>query len=136
MFRPKHFSIEELTPKHYGDWTLLDEKLLMTLDELRELFNAPMTVNNWHIGGPFSLRGWRPKNASIGAPKSMHKVGKAADFDVKDLTPEQAREKIRKWKLQDGKLKYLTGMEVDVNWVHIDVRDFDGFLQFKPAGKK
>ena len=51
-----------------------------------------------------------------------HYKGMAADLDFSGLTPDQARAKIIEWKSQ-GKLKKLGGMELGVNWVHIDVRD-------------
>ena len=51
MYRCNHFAIHELVPRNIfkdrGEkaWELLDDRLLITLDRLRERY-GPMTVNN------------------------------------------------------------------------------------------
>jgi len=55
MYRCEHFSIHELVPPHVfhkrGEkaWELLDERLLITLDKLRQRYGR-MTVNNYYWG--------------------------------------------------------------------------------------
>lgn len=55
MYKCSHFKIQELVPPAIFEargekaWELLDERLLITLDRLRDRF-GPITVNNWHSG--------------------------------------------------------------------------------------
>ena len=53
MYKYNYFSIHELVPPHvFGQrgekaWELLDERLLIILDQLRERFGS-MTLNNYY----------------------------------------------------------------------------------------
>lgn len=143
----KHFSIEELTPPGHQNWSLVRDELLETLDEIHDLLTEKyskfdriiMRINTWNNGGKFKYRGWRPKDCSTGSQMSQHKYGNAADFDaftVKDgvearIDPDVVRGLLSRWKLTDGKLKHLGGMEDGVNWVHVDCRNYgDGLCVF------
>lgn len=117
MYESKHFKASELLPHGYSDISVMDPLLLETIDEAREILGVPCTVNA--DGRQFC--GWRPQNCSVGAPKSQHKLGKAADLHPKGMTAEEARKKIREAVAQ-GKLRHLGGMELDVSWLHLDVR--------------
>jgi len=128
IIKPNNFRIEELVSKDIfaarGDksWELFTPQIIETLDELRELFDSIMTINNWLWNGNFQYRGFRPVSYYAGRSSlSQHIRGDALDFDVKGLSAKQARSKIISWK-KSGKLKYLTGMELETNWVHIDCR--------------
>lgn len=117
----------DLIDEKYSLTSIIDSKLLWTADKIREFFNKPMTINTWHKKGEFSLRGFRPKNCSIGAFRSQHKSGNAIDFDIQGLTADQVRNVILKnQKTYDG-FKYITRMEAGVNWVHIDLKQVDNF---------
>lgn len=129
---------------------LFQPKAILTLLEIRILADAPITVNNWlwvppeFEGEIFEFRGWRPpyyyldlitqdyqagkltlkqylKKVSEFRSYSQHTFFNAFDFDVKRHTAAQFREYLIKWK-QTGKLPYLTGIEKDVNWNHVDCR--------------
>lgn len=127
----RHFSIEELTPPGYQDWDLLHPELLELLDEIRDLIDEPMIVNNWKYGGGHTLRGWRPDKCKVGAKNSFHKKGMAADFDVPGSTADEIREKLIRWKTKEGKLAHLGGIEMGVNWCHVDCRnDGRSLMQF------
>ncbi|BCV28484.1 D-Ala-D-Ala carboxypeptidase family metallohydrolase [Shewanella algae] len=99
MYVCKHFKIYELVDKKHimievkKAWQLFDPRLLKLLDQLRELFDAPITVNNWFWGGQFSNRGLRTSASSYYRPYSQHSFGRAVDFDVKGLTADESREK-------------------------------------------
>lgn len=147
----KHFSIEELTPPGHQNWALLDDRLCDLLDELHDLltkqhaklgYKLIMRVNTWKKGGKFKYRGWRPQQCATGSQKSKHKLGQAADFEAfmvdladgseTEIPPEEIRGHIRRWKLREGKLKYLGGMETDITWNHIDCRgNGESLIQFK-----
>jgi len=105
----------------------MDERILITLDEVRKYYGIPVTVNNWYSGGKFNSRGWREPNDKDGATLSQHKFGRAVDFDVYQIPAEEVRNDIRK-----GKFPLITCIERDVSWVHIDVRNVKRLLEIRP----
>jgi uncharacterized protein YcbK (DUF882 family) len=117
----KYFKAEELLPKGVTDTSLLDPKLLQLIDEIRELLGVPCTINNYASGGTRQWCGLRTPACTIGAPKSQHRLGKAADIHPIGMTAEQARAKVKK-AVAEGKLKNLGGVEDGVSWLHVDVR--------------
>jgi uncharacterized protein YcbK (DUF882 family) len=127
QYIPKHFSWHELVPsaEYKNYWLyLIDDRILMSLDAIREHYKRPVIVNNWHSGGTFTLRGLRPMNSVVGAKYSQHKFGRAADFDVLGIPAEQVRNDIR-----SGLFPLITCIEKDVNWVHVDVRNCNRLLE-------
>ncbi len=64
MYRCKHFSIHGLVPpdvfneRQEKAWELLDERLLITLNRLRERY-GPITVNNYYWGNDREWSGQR-----------------------------------------------------------------------------
>lgn len=150
----KHFSIEELTPPGHQNWALLHEHLPATADELHELISAQyaksghkvvLLANTWKNGGKFKHRGWRPQDCATGSQNSYHKKGMALDFEAflvnvttgesSEIPPEEIRDHIRRWKLREGKLEHLGGLEVGISWIHFDLRPIDGLVQFKAPTK-
>lgn len=117
----KYFKAEELLPKGVTDTSLLDPKLLQLIDEIRELLGVPCTINDYASGGTRQWCGLRTPACTIGAPKSQHRLGKAADIHPIGMTAEQARAKVKK-AVAEGKLKNLGGVEDGVSWLHVDVR--------------
>jgi len=100
-------------------WLLFQSNALIALEKLREFFGVPVTVNNWHIGGSFQYRGYRPPNCKVGAKISQHKFGNAFDCDIKGYTAEEARQKILA-NQDDPLLMKIMRLEGNVKWVHID----------------
>lgn len=132
--------VQELIPKDIylrdGDRAAkyIDSKLPIVLERIRELCgNKQMTLNDWYWGGRFNLRGYRPPECTIGASKSMHKQGKAADFTIKGMTAEQVRKVIRD-NAEELIALGLTRMEKDVSWVHVDLKvtGLNYIYEFKP----
>lgn len=129
-YTSKYFMPFELLPPSlyakYGSaaLTVMDDRILYTLDELRDYFRKPITVNNWHEGGPFQQRGFRD-DPDTGAALSQHRFGRAADFDVKGVTANEVRDLMRKHSL-DEQLEHITRCEDGVSWVHIDCANTDG----------
>ena len=121
MYTSKYFKNEELLPRDVSDISKIDEKLLMTIDEIRELLGVPCTINNWKSGGDREWCGLRTNRCTIGAPHSQHRLGKAADLHPVGMTADAARIILKK-AVSQGKLKYLGGVELNVSWVHVDVR--------------
>lgn len=106
---------------------LMDDRILITADKVREYYGVPVTVNNWYWGGNLKNRGFRALNTTVGAKLSQHKFGRAFDFDVKNVPAEQVRNDIRK-----GKFPLITCIEKDVSWVHADVRNVKRLLEVNP----
>lgn len=142
IYIPKHFKIYELIPKqeYYkyihrkGDklWLMFDRRLLITLDVLRENFGT-LVINDWYWGGENQYRGWRPMDILLGSELSQHKFGRAVDFTPRKVTVNEVREYIR---ANQELYPYISAMEDEVNWCHIDTRNWDrskqGILFFKP----
>lgn len=82
-FRLAEF-IDPETYKQYGEKSIwfIDPKVVAICQKLRERMNKPLTVNNWYDGGDYSLSGFRPAGTSVGASKSQHKFGRAADVKM------------------------------------------------------
>lgn len=130
FYQPKYFRIEELVdPQTFDDLgsralMLLDPGILTALDAVRELFGKPVIVNNWHIGGSFHDRGFRPAGSTTGAPYSQHRLGRAIDFHIPGLTPDEIRLVILRRQHDIQGLMHITAMEDGTpTWVHIDSRN-------------
>ena len=127
----KYFEPHELvSPLHYTDfddkddiYALFDDKLKAVIVYIRETINKPFVVNNWKKQGQFQYRGYRDRTCSIGAPKSMHRQGKALDFDIIGWDAETSRRRIIELCIKG--LPYPIRMEKGVNWVHIDVKEVE-----------
>lgn len=118
--------IELVDPKTYermldGCLELFNPQALQALDDLREFFGVPVIVNNWHEGGPFRYRGYRPPEYKGGAKFSQHRLGKAFDCDIHGFTAEEARTRILKHK-DNPLLCLIMRLEGGVNWLHFDLK--------------
>lgn len=140
MYKPKHFRVEELVPKHIyqkrGDKALelIDDRVLITIDKLRELLGKPITINNWVWGGDRNWSGLRTAGfyKSLQAYEdslSQHKYGRAVDMLVKDMNAADVRKFIYENKHE---FPYVTFVEVDISWVHIDCRNCDAITTWSP----
>jgi hypothetical protein len=126
MYHLKHFIIKELIPPETyaaeGDASLLhiDERILVTLDQVRDFYGVAVTVNNWHRSGNFKYRGYRPSTCEVGATHSMHRLGQAVDFDVHGRRADQVRAELRQ---NYQRFPFIRRMEDGVSWVHIDLKE-------------
>ena len=137
-YRPKYFRLEELVPKiefsRYGErlWAVLDERALITLDQLREQFGRAV-CNTWHVNGEFTLRGWRPATSTVGAVLSQHRFGRAFDDHVTDTPTAEARAYIL---ANPDTFPLISCIELDTSWLHFDCRPHlraqHGIFTFKP----
>lgn len=131
---PKYFKPYELVSRDiyrkFGNRSLefLDTRLLWTIDNIREKFGK-VVVNDWYWGGKFQYRGYRENECTVGAKESQHRHGRALDFHLVDgvkYPPYLFRKLIinnPQWK----EFKFITGVEdfQNMNWIHIDVRNWD-----------
>jgi hypothetical protein len=132
--KSNYFDIRELVSKQvhqkYGEmaWDFFDPRLIQTIDFLKEYFGWTVTINNWLWNGDFSQRGLRCNMDNIVYNKTLqdkiycsaHTRGMAVDFDVKNLTAEEARHELIK---NENKLPHPIRLEKGVSWVHLDVVD-------------
>lgn len=111
-------------------YKLVNPKIIEIATYIRELFGKPMVINNWHTGGTYSLRGWRPANTKIGAKKSMHKKGKAFDFDIKGLSDDVVKDTIIKHEKELYKIgvRRMESREDAGTWCHLDIQPVKGFI--------
>ena len=77
----RYFTIRELiSPEIFNIlsydscWNLIPPCVQESLDAIRHDLGLPIRINNWHKGGGFKYSGIRPKDCTIGAKLSAHKV--------------------------------------------------------------
>jgi hypothetical protein len=135
MYKCNHFSIQELVgPEVYKDrgakaWELLDNRLLKTIDQLRERFGE-CVINNWSFGGGYSESGLRTPASKHYRPYSQHTFGRAADCKFKvDV------EIIRQYILSNPDVfEFINFVELDTpGWLHIDVRNTKRIATWSPV---
>jgi uncharacterized protein YcbK (DUF882 family) len=132
---PTHFAVHELVPEHvYRDRgekaiELLDDRLLITLDQLREKF-GPVTVNNWFWGGNRQWSCLRTEKSPHGSMYSQHRFGRAADCLFKNFSASEIRNYILK---NPSAFPYITFVELDTEWLHFDVRNCDAITTWSPG---
>jgi uncharacterized protein YcbK (DUF882 family) len=127
---PKYFAVQELVPpqiykaRGVHAITVFDARILYSLDQIREHYGAKIRVNDWHQGGQFTQRGFRTAQ-QVGAELSQHRFGRAVDFDIAGVTAEEFRSDVRTGKLS-CRLTYVTRIEDDTSWIHIDCASVPG----------
>ena len=139
MYYPKFFQLYELVPheiyskinvlndKIKAFW-LFDDRILRTADALRERYGK-LICNDWYwrtspnspeIQGN-EYRGWRPSNCPVGSITSQHRWGRALDLTPLESTVEEIRNDIIS---NPTSFKYIKAIEMNVNWLHIDCRNW------------
>ena len=133
-YRCRHFAIHELVPSRVfterGEkaWELLDDRLLIAIDFLRDEFGQ-MTINNYFWGGNRQWSGLRTADSHYYSPYSQHSFGRAVDVLFRDADVDKVRSSIVK---NPDSYLYIRGMELGTSWLHIDTRNYNGLLTFKP----
>lgn len=128
-YKLKHFVVQEFVdPETYsirGDKSIsvMDWRMLWTADMIREYFDKPMVINNWHVGGSRMWSGIRYENSPEYSKFSQHTYGRAIDFYMKGIDSAEIRKTILDSPYEDA-FKYITTVEDFPNqsWVHIDCR--------------
>ena len=134
MYICEHFKIHELVPQQvYQDrgekaWELLDERLLITLDQLRKRY-GPMTINNYYWQGDREWSGLRTKDSPYYSPYSQHSFGRAADCLFKKLSAEEVRQNILQYQ---NEFPEINSVELGVSWLHFDVRNCNRIKTYYP----
>lgn len=134
FYKCKHFHIYELvdpvTHRYFGErsWMFFNPRALRMIDGIWEFFNdyrgckTVVKINDWYWGGQYQWSGLRTLDCSIGGDLSQHRLANAADCKIEGVPAEEARRVILAD--QDHKdLQYITCIEADVDWLHIDSRN-------------
>jgi len=130
FYKCKHFTIRELvdeaTYEKYGEsaWMFFNPVMLRTLDNIREYFNKPITVNNWSFGGELDSRGLRSPTDDTGSKWVFHYKGSGVDFSIQGMTADDVRAEIIRHQFEPP-FDDITAMEINITWVHIDFRNVD-----------
>jgi len=127
QYIPEFFTIKELVPAiNYENnrsntlWNLLDHRMLITADLLRNKYGK-LLANTWAFGGQHQYRGFRPGGCLVGSAYSQHRFGRALDLEPILITAEEIRQDILR-SPDRAEFKYITAMELNVPWLHIDCR--------------
>lgn len=136
-YRPKYFQLHELVGPDVLDargeaaWELLDPRLLASLDRLRAFF-GPISINNWMWGGGRTESGLRSALTSTGARYSQHKYGRASDCHFKQVTPQEAYERILANPEDFPLVTCLEHIDATPSWLHVDVRNCERIKVVRP----
>ena len=124
--KSNRFTLKELVPLHLYNllhedalWNLFDDRLLETLDTIKEKFpNGSIIINNYAWSGARTQSGIRTKNSKYYSEGSMHSVGKAVDMVFSKYTTDEVREYILE---NQDEFPHIGGLE-KAEWLHCDVR--------------
>lgn len=82
MYISKHFKIKEYACKDGSDMILIDPQLVLILQQIRDYFGKPITINSAYRTASY--------NKKIGGTtNSRHVKGMAADISVKGISPAE-----------------------------------------------
>lgn len=134
--RSKHFKLPELVPLPLLNsiheellWKMLDPKLIESVDAIKEKFpKGTMTINNYFWGGERRWSGIRTKESPWYSPTSQHSVGKAIDAVFSEYSTEEVRQYIID---NPDEFPHIKGIEIEVSWLHVDVRSSDKVRLFR-----
>ena len=104
---------------------LIDHRIILAAQFLRETIDKPMIINNWWNGGKFTKRGLRNWNETVGARWSQHKYGRAFDFHVIGMTPSQVHAIImqnEEMLINHQLITVIEDLRDTPTWVHCDCR--------------
>ncbi|MFH2047000.1 MAG: hypothetical protein ABIK92_17870 [Pseudomonadota bacterium] len=136
MYKCKHFLIYELVPRRVFEergekaWELLDDRLLITLDKLRDRYGS-ITVNNYYWGKEREWSGLRTSDSPYYSPYSQHSFGRAADCLFADNSAEAIRQDILA-NPSDPAFALIGSIELGVSWLHFDIRNCDRIKTYYP----
>lgn len=101
---------------------LIDPRIVGMAQFIRDYFGQPVTINNWHEGGPRKESGLRKFLTTTGSKFSQHKFGRAIDMVIRDVDPENARKEIIKYWDKFRTCGITTIEEATPTWLHCDCR--------------
>jgi hypothetical protein len=145
IYKPEHFKVFEvvdpITYSAYGDKSLwfMDSRILWTADALRDYFGKPCIINNYMTAkqGEYVYKdsGLRYQ-VNPGAERSQHLYGRATDIKIQGVSANDARQEILSKQKTEAAFRFITAVELDVSWLHVDCRNTNqpDILTFSKAG--
>lgn len=125
----KHFIIEEFVPpkvynqfKENSIW-FVSKEIISVADFIRDFFNKPVTINNWHISGTYTESGFRLPDTSTGAKLSAHKRGCAIDVKMPGVDYDEVRKVILANEKEFMGAGLTTIEDGTSTWLHCDCRN-------------
>lgn len=137
FYRSKYFKIEEFVPPEMIEkkgalkcWEYVDIGLMITFDQLKEDFpKGTISLNTWLWGGDRTQSGIRTSSSKYYNMYSMHPYGKAGDALLSDYDINV----VRKFIIDNpGRYPYVKGIELGTSWLHLDVRNREKLITFRP----
>ena len=145
MYTPKYFDVREFVPPKVYDargnkaWELIDERILITADQLREAF-GPTIINTWHsdtLKKAYGDRRWSGLRTidyygtftAFENSFSQHKYGRAIDCLLKEFDADMVRQVVLE---EPHEFPYIQAMELDTSWLHVDCRNCEAIKTFRP----
>lgn len=130
MMLAKNIALVELIPRSiHNQWgqratMFIDPRLPGAVQWIRDRFGRPVIVNNWPTGGALHNRGFRPPAATVGATLSQHRFGRAVDFNVMGITPQEVYADIMANQEAYMNAGWTTVEDVAFtpSWTHLDLR--------------
>jgi hypothetical protein len=127
----ENFSLVEFIPQsvwnqfHESGLWFIDPRLITSVQWLRKMLKVPLVINNWHSGGTFQNRGFRPKSSPVWKEFSQHSFGRALDLS----SPDMPHKDVYKWVLDNQDLilantafTTVEDIEAAPTWLHLDIR--------------
>jgi hypothetical protein len=107
-----------------GDFNLMDSKIVLVAQWIREQLGRPVTINNYATGGHYKESGLRDINSPTGAKKSAHKEGKAIDIKVDGMTAKEVWDWCmdRQMELYAMGIREIEHHEDTPTWTHLSTR--------------
>jgi len=132
----KHFCVEEFIDKKTfsirGDNSIhiMDRRLVMFADWLREKTGSGLTINDWLWNGSYNWSGLRT-GASGYSNYSMHMTGNALDIKSKTHTPRDLQKIVEDNWEECKEYTGLIGIRIEhtsmtPTWFHVDSFQFNG----------
>lgn len=138
----QNFELEEFVSrqtfelwKEKSIW-FLDYRIISLAEFMLKTFKNEMIINDWHTGGKEENRGFRIPSITKTEVISQHNFGRAIDFTIKDINPEEVREYIR-MNFPHLRLIYgIAAIETNINWVHVDCRNNNNSIKLIEFSKR
>lgn len=153
----QNFDVREFVPKSIWDafgesskW-FIDIRMVKLAEFYKQFFkayykadNVLIIANNWHTGGEYQFRGYRPRSCNVGGENSQHRRGTAFDCDIIIIKGKQRIEanykeihqviKQNQKEFMDAGLTTIEDVAFAPTWLHSDNRNtgLDTILIVKP----
>lgn len=124
------FLDEFMCPEKYSQYgknsvRLLDMRIVMGMQYIREQSGKSITINNWWNGGSLDERGLRLFKTKTGASDSQHKFGRAVDSNMSGFTIKEYFDFVmshEKYLIENQLITTIENISFTKTWLHTDCR--------------